>query len=137
ETNFKFMVTDDLFNAQYYLTGEKSIAKIELEGETEPIGGASEFELRDPQGEDFFTKGFTIDLSKLIDKSNSNAGKKVTITYTVKVTGEYGTNDIWNNAIAHVGDEETDSEQVRLHTGNIILTKYNEEETEKLAGAGF
>lgn len=137
ETNFKFSVTDDLYNAQYYLTGDKSVAKIELEGETEPIGGAAEFKLRTPGVEDFFTQGFTIDLSQLIDTSNSNAGKKVTITYTVKVTGEYGTSDIWNNAIAHVGDKETDSEKVQLHTGNIILTKYNEERTEKLAGAGF
>ena len=135
--NFIFNVEDELYNARYYLSGENSIAKVELEGAKEPIKGKDDFVIKQPEGKEFFTEGFTIDLSDLVNSSNSNAGKKVTITYTVKVTGEFGREDFWNNAVTHVGNETEYADQVRLHTGNIVLTKYNEKKTEKLAGAGF
>lgn len=137
EVNKTFEVLDELYNANYYLAGEGSIAKVELDGEEEPIGNAEAFRIREPEGDEFFTEGFTIDLSNLITNDNSNAGKMVTITYTVKVQGSTSPQDIWNNAVWHIGDDSSDTEQVRLHTGNIYLTKYNEDETEKLAGAGF
>lgn len=136
EVNKTFEVLDELYNANYYLAGEGSIAKVELDGEEEPIGNAEAFQIREPVGEDFFTQGFTIDLSGLITENNINAGKEVTITYTVKVQGSTP-QDIWNNASSHIGHDNYYAEQVRLHTGNICLTKYDEDKTEQLSGAGF
>lgn len=135
--NKTFQVSDELYNANYYLTGDKSVAKIELTGEENPIGDYADFVVQtEPSGDDFFTQAFTIDLSELITLDNANAGKKVTITYTVKVIGDTPS-DIWNNAASHVGDDNFYAEQVRVHTGNICLTKYNEDKTEQLSGAGF
>ena len=135
--NKTFKVRDELYNANYYLAGDKSVAKIELDGEETPIGDSMDFVVETkPSGSDFFTQAFTIDLSKLITLDNVNAGKKVTITYTVKVIGDTPS-DIFNNASSHVGDDDYYAEQVRVHTGNICLTKYDEDKTEQLSGAGF
>lgn len=138
--DYKFEVVDELFNARYYLTGEKSVATIEMENEdgtSQPIGNYTNFTLKEPGEDEFFTQGFTIDLSDYVNESNSYAGRKITIKYTVKVTGDCSGENIWNNAVMHIDDQTIDANPVELHTGNIILTKYNKEETEKLADAGF
>ena len=83
---------------------------------------------------------FELDLSSLIDDTNSNAGKDVTITYDVLVTSE---NDkVTNTAnVSRTGSENYSSDSVDLYEGAITLTKTNDYEKESdkklLAGAGF
>ena len=67
---------------------------------------------------------FELDLSSLIDDTNSNAGKDVTITYDVLVTSE---NDkVTNTAnVSRTGSENYSSDSVDLYEGAITLTKTN------------
>lgn len=81
---------------------------------------------------------FYIDLCRLINDENSNAGKKITVTYSAKVTAV----NVDNTAKAghktdkgYGGDFGTDDEDV--YTGKITLTKTGDTENEKLANAGF
>ena len=75
------------------------------------------FNLKNPGEGEFFTQGFTIDLSKYVNESNSYAGRKITIKYTVKVTGDYSGENIWNNAVMHIDGQKIDANPVELHTG--------------------
>lgn len=78
---------------------------------------------------------FSVDLSGMIDDANSNAGKEVVITYTVKVTSENDT--ITNKATAgHKGKTDFGSKKINVYEGNITLTKTGENDV-KLANAGF
>ena len=86
------------------------------------------------------TNSFELNLSSLIDDTNSNAGKDVTITYDALVNSE---NDkVTNTAqVSRTGAENYSSDSVDLFEGAITLTKTNayEKESDKklLAGAGF
>lgn len=124
-TDRTFKITDTITGADYYLTGDDSIASVQMGNDT-VVGSAEQF--------DVTGNGFTIDLSELILDNNANAGKEIIVTYTAKVT-EVNVN---NQAGSHIGGVETDSKpEVNVYTGTITLTKYNEDETERLAGAGF
>ena len=124
-TNKLFKVTDAL-TAEY----KKDTVVVKL-GDNE-INIAPTF--------DDATNSFELDLSSLIDDTNSNAGKDVTITYDVLVTSE---NDkVTNTAnVSRTGSENYSSDSVDLYEGAITLTKTNayEKESDKklLAGAGF
>ena len=73
-------------------------------------------------------------MSDLITSDNANAGKDVIVTYTAKVT-EVTVN---NQAGGHISGEEVDSHpSVDVYTGQITLTKTDEETGKLLAGAGF
>lgn len=123
-TDKTFGITDTITGADYYLTGEKSIASIKMGNET--VGSAENFVVTN--------NGFTIDLSELILDNNANAGKEIIVTYTAKVTDV----DVNNQAGSHIGGVEIESKpEVKVYTGQITLTKYNEDETKKLPGAGF
>ena len=81
---------------------------------------------------------FYIDLCDLINDENSNAGKKITVTYSAKVTAV----NVDNTAKAghktgetYGGEFGEDDEDV--YTGKITLTKTGEADDEKLANAGF
>ena len=84
---------------------------------------------------------FEIDLSDLITADNSNAGKKITVTYTAIVTGDNSNDDgiiIENSSASHVGEAQHDSDKVTVYTGTITLTKVDgEDKNKKLEGAGF
>lgn len=124
-TNKLFKVTDALTGAEY----KKDTVVVKL-GDNE-INIAPTFDA---------TNSFELDLSSLIDDTNSNAGKDVTITYDVLVTSE---NDkVTNTAnVSRTGSENYSSDSVDLYEGAITLTKTNDYEKESdkklLAGAGF
>ena len=78
---------------------------------------------------------FSVDLSGMINDANSNAGKEVVITYTVKVTSA---NDVITNkaTAGHKDKEDFGSKEIKTYQGNITLTKTGENDV-KLANAGF
>lgn len=125
-TNKLFKVTDALTGAEY----KKDTVVVKL-GDNE-INVVPTF--------DDAKNSFKLDLSSLIDDTNSNAGKDVTITYDVLVTSE---NDkVTNTAnVSRTGSENYSSDSVDLYEGAITLTKTNDygKESDKklLAGAGF
>ena len=123
--NKTFKITDTIAGAEYYLTGEGSTATVQMGTDT-VVGGAERFVVSG--------NNFTVDLSDLITSDNANAGKDVIVTYTAKVT-EVTVN---NQAGGHISGEEVDSHpSVDVYTGQITLTKTDEETGKLLAGAGF
>lgn len=133
DTNKIFEIVDTIYGADYYLTETDSIAKVEMGTDNQLVADADDFVVADGS--------FTIDLSDLITADNSNAGKKVTVTYTAKVTGDDSNEDgiiVENSAASHVGDDQHNSDKVTVYTGTIILTKVDSaNENKKLEGAGF
>ena len=129
-TNKLFKVTDKLTGAEYQKN--TVVAKLGLGNNATTLDVTPTF--------DDATNSFELDLSSLIDDTNSNAGKDVTITYDVLVTSE---NDkVTNTAnVSRTGSENYSSDSVDLYEGAITLTKTNayEKESDKklLAGAGF
>ena len=71
---------------------------------------------------------FELDLSSLIDDTNSNAGKDVTITYDVLVTSE---NDkVTNTAnVSRTGSENYSSDSVDLYEGCLLYTSPSPRDT--------
>ena len=124
--NQEFYIYDDITGAEYYLTGDGS-AKSVILGTDQDI--TSQVEFNTNSGE----HGLVIDLSDLINDANTNAGKQVVVTYTAKITAVSAHNKAGSNA----GGSEFDSDTVTVYTGQITLTKWNEDSTKKLAGAGF
>ncbi|VUX30016.1 SpaA isopeptide-forming pilin-related protein [Blautia luti] len=133
KTNVPFIAptdTDKTFWAYDELTGAEYTknATITLDGETNDVTATY------PITWDSATK-FSVNLSGMIDDANSNAGKEVVITYTVKVTSENDT--ITNKATAgHKDKEDFGSKEIKVYEGNITLTKTGENDV-KLANAGF
>ena len=133
KTNVPFIAptdTDKTFWAYDELTGAEYTknATITLDGETNDVTATY------PITWDSATK-FSVNLSGMIDDANSNAGKEVVITYTVKVTSENDT--ITNKATAgHKDKEDFGSKEINVYEGNITLTKTGENDV-KLANAGF
>ena len=117
-----FWAYDELTGAEYTKTDE---ATITLGGEdvtaTYPIT--------------WETTKFSVDLSKMINDANSNAGEEVVITYKVKVTSE---NDVITNkaTAGHKGTADFGSTEIKVYEGNITLTKTGENSV-KLPDAGF
>lgn len=123
DTDKTFWAYDELTGAEY-----TKKATITLGGETNDVTATY------PITWDSATK-FSVNLSGMIDDANSNAGKEVVITYTVKVTSENDT--ITNKATAgHKGKTDFGSKENKVYEGNIILTKTGEKDV-KLANAGF
>ena len=82
------------------------------------------------------TQSMTSDLSSLLD-DNTYANKSVKIAYTALVTKIKVGND------AEMGDGTNDgkttfgSDHEDLFTGSLIMTKYNQDKSKTLSGAGF
>lgn len=72
--------------------------------------------------------GFVLDLSEIANNPNYR-GAEVEFTYQAIVTGKEVNNEIQY-------DDEHQSDEVKLYTGAIIFTKYDEE-SNTLPGAGF
>lgn len=117
-----FKVWDKITGAEYYFEGEGSHFSI-IMGDFEKVDVAPAVE----------GNGFTVDLSDLILADNENAGKKVLIAYTAKVTSQ----TVENEAGSNVSGDDVDTGDEDIYTGFIKLTKYNENKTQKLEGAGF
>lgn len=127
ETNKTFAVYDDIDGANYYLSGDKSTATITM-GENPGTQVTATWDTSGTSGHDLY-----IDLSSLIDDGNTNAGKKITVTYTAKITKVTAN----NTAGVNKGGSEKDSDPVNIYTGNITLKKVGEDNTTTLAGAEF
>lgn len=124
DTDKTFWVYDELTGAEYT---KKEDISITLDGKPftnyeSSINNAEKSKL-------------SIDLSKMIDDANSNAGKVIVITYKVKVTS--ATDTVTNTATAgHKDKADYGSDTVNVFEGNITLTKHGENNT-TLANAEF
>jgi len=123
--NRTFTVTDRITGADYYLSGTGAIKKVTVDGENK----TTDFDIV-PNG-----NTFTVNFDSLVASlSNDNAGKKIVITYTAKVTAV----TVENTAIGHSTDKNMSGNTVNLYTGSIELTKVDANKTSKgLAGATF
>ena len=115
-----FTLTDTLTNATYN-TDSVDVRIQGIEGNLAANDGVVTF------GDG----NMTISLTDYLD---GNAGKKVTITYDVTVTGTIVENDVIANDGKHEYDENV---SVKLYTGAITMTKWDQKKTEKLQGAVF
>ena len=135
-------------NKTYYIYDEISGARYNLDPQANPDAVLGTITLADEElngyalectaPKDMANQAFRVNLSNLIDDMNSNAGKELVITYTARITAL--TVDNKANAGHLSGDEvgkEYGDDDDKVFSGKITLTKTNEEETEKLAGAGF
>lgn len=127
DTDKTFAVYDDISGAEYYLSGEGSEKKI-IMGENPGTSVEAEWDISGEKKHDLY-----IDLSSLINDGNTNAGKKITVTYTAKITEVRADNTAGSN----VGGSYKDSTPVNIYTGNITLKKVGEDSTTTLAGAQF
>lgn len=123
-----FAVSDRLTGATYYLTGEAvkgvlPVNSITIDGEE------SKFKIDEScNGDD----KFRVDLSELIDAKNTNAGKTVIITYTVKIDAADSITNTANSTNDPTGTI------TKTYTGNAQITKYgNQNKTIQLSGAEF
>lgn len=136
DQNKTFSISDAIEGANYYLTGENAIAKVEVEGIDGIYQGVSAFVVAENG------KSFNINLNGLVaDGTNRYAGNKVTVTYTAKVTGtpgEDGVIDVNNTASTHVGDDTYNSDPVTLYIAQIKMIKKDKDNPDiKLEDAGF
>lgn len=126
--NRTFTITDKITGADYYLAGPKSVNSVTMEDKDGQVGEI----VVNKDG-----KGFTIDLSKLVeDTANPNAGKKITVTYTAKIKEL----TVKNTAGSHAADVEYGGNNVpvKLFTGEITLLKYGDSDvTNVLKDAEF
>lgn len=131
DTNRTFFVYDQLTGAKYVNKNEATITV------GDQVYNKTAIEYNDTEGK------FSLDLSSLVDTSNSKAGQEVVITYKVEVTSE--NDEITNTAKAgHTDGEQFGGVTTKIYEGNITLTKTNdykdkENKTDmvKLANAGF
>lgn len=123
-----FTVSDQLTGATYYLTGE-AVKGVSPVNSITLNGNASELKI----DESFNGKNtFTVDLSQLINAENTNAGKTVIITYTVKIDAVDSITNTANSTNDPTGTT------TKTYTGNAQITKYGDKDkTIKLSGAEF
>ena len=126
--NRTFTITDKINGAEYYLAGPNAVNSVTMEGKVEQVG-------KIVVNED--GKGFTVNLNALVaDTDNQNAGKKITVTYTAKVTKT----TVENKAGSHAAgvDYGADNVPVKLFTGELVLLKYGDGNVDNaLANAEF
>lgn len=125
-----YKIIDKLTDATY----NQDTVKVEIEGvPLVNIEGKVDFATENVENAD---ESMTIDLS---DYLTGNAGKKVTITYDVTVTGT----KVGNTVIPNDGKHNFEPDTEELYTGAIQFTKYGEEDKDEdgvpdgLAGAVF
>ena len=116
----KWEITDEISGASYVTNTNGNIEV------TVQVGTTEATVMEGPVNEG--GKSFTLDLTSLI-REETNYGADVVLTYNAKVTDTEVSNT--------VGDGKHTSDKVKLYTGSITLTKWNEEGTKKLAGAKF
>ena len=81
-------------------------------------------------------ESFTVDLSDLL-ADNANANKNLDISYKVKVTDLHVKNDIIAGKAQDLSKPDFGSDSEELFTGQLTMTKYNENSSAQLKGAGF
>ena len=134
ETAPSFIISDEITGATYENLAN---ATIKMDGET--VVGSDGTPVKIVQGTEDKANTFTVDLSSVLNKQNSNANKEIVITYNAKVT-EITVN---NTAKGHTPGSDIDTEDPHnFYTGQITMTKYNEKKKDEagsvtLAGAGF
>lgn len=122
-----FTVKDVITGAEYYLEGTDAVATVKMDDVLLDTVAIEE----DDSTTD---EDFIVNLDSLVqDLDNPNAGNKITITYTAKVTGL----TVVNNVTAHENSNSYGGDSVTVYTGKILFTKFNEDETVKLSNAGF
>lgn len=121
--NRTFTITDKITGADYYLAGPNAVNSVTMEGKD---GQVDKIVVNDKGN------GFTVDLGELVaDTANPNAGKKITVTYTVKVNET----TVKNEAGVDYGGNNV---PVKLFTGELVLMKYGDGDVNKaLEGAEF
>lgn len=123
-----FTVSDQLEGATYYLTGEAVKGVLPVNSIT-INGNETDYKIDNTV---HGTNEFTVDLTNLIDDKNTNAGKTVIITYTVKIDA---VNSITNTANS---TNDPTGTTTKTYTGNAQIIKCGDKnKTIKLSGAEF
>lgn len=117
DNSYKIIDTPDGLEIQ-------KVISVKIGGEDATIQGAYDIE----------HKNYTIDLTNKIGTSNENAGKTVVITYEAKVTSDNG---YTNTANAYRNDVDLGGDEEKGYTGDVVITKYDENGTTILNGAEF
>ncbi len=128
-----YVIKDEITGADYEkLTGTDATATITYDDGTPITGVSIVVDTND-------SHKFTVDLSSLINVNNSNADKKVVITYQAKITA---VDNITNTAQA--GSNTNDGFDAKygtgvdkVFTGNAEITKYGADTNTVLSGAEF
>lgn len=139
DTNRKYMLSDTISGATYttVTTEDENNGKVAL---TVTIGSGSAAETRTFYGtvtnNENGSQSMSADLSSLLD-NNAYANKSVRIAYTALVTKVKVGNDAAMGDGENTGTTKFGSDHEELFTGSLIMTKYDQNEDKKLAGAGF
>ena len=117
-----FSLTDTLKGAVYYFEGEDAKLEVKVGGTTV---NTEEF-VDAYNGKD----KFILDLNDYVSKLNTYAGQEVVVIYTVLVEA---VNEVTNT----IESEWAEESSTKSWTGNVEITKYNENKTKTLEGASF
>lgn len=123
----KYWITDVISGAKYVLEGNVLKVSVSTSGGFSKTYDVTPY----PVGEN---EGFDIELTEIL-ANNVYANDTITISYQAKVIDTYVENTV------SVGEGKNDSEfgekTEKLYTGDVTLTKFAEDETTVLSGAGF
>lgn len=135
DNNRHFYVKDTLTGGTYVTVAEEGENKDKVEL-TVKYGEASKKYFVDVDKSVAGKESFTVDLSDLL-ADNTNANKNLDISYKVKVTDLYVKNDIIAGKAQDLSKPEFGSDSEELFTGQLTMTKFDENSSVQLEGAGF
>ena len=134
DNNRHFYVKDTLTGGTYVtVTDGANKGKVEL---TVKCGETSKPYYVDVDKSVTRKESFTVDLTDLLN-GNTNANKNLDISYKVKVTDLYVKNDIIAGKAQNLSKPDFGSDSEELFTGQLTMTKFDENSRVKLKGAGF
>lgn len=129
----EYWFKDTLTGGEYVKNQEGNVdVSVSIEGVEDPF--LYEATPKDATENDVKKETISVNMKNLL-ANNAYANKTITITYQAVVTDTYTENS------ASTGKSETDSSfgtsTEKLFTGDVTMTKYAEDGTTKLSGAGF
>jgi len=134
DNNRHFYVKDTLTGGTYVtVTDGANKGKVEL---TVKCGETSKPYYVDVDKSVTGKESFTVGLTDLLN-GNTNANKNLDISYKVKVTDLYVKNDIIAGKAQNLSKPDFGSDSEELFTGQLTMTKFDENSSVQLKGAGF
>ena len=134
DSNRYFYVKDILTGGTYVTVADGDNAgKVDL---TVQYGNGSEKHYYVDVVEENGKQSFTVNLSDLLE-NNANANTALDISYKVTVTDLQVHNDVIGSKADNASTNDFGSKSEELFTGQLTMTKYDEDEETALKGAGF
>lgn len=134
DSNRYFYVKDILTGGTYVTVAEGDNAgKVDL---TVKYGNGKEKHYYVNVAEENGKQSFTVELSDLLE-NNANANTDLDISYKVTVTDLQVHNEVIGSKAANASTDDFGSKSEDLFTGQLTMTKYDEDEETALEGAGF